>query len=264
MAIFETGPAGWFMNRLLKSIQEKNDQSLSHQVLPEDIDSSLVETNISFAQKLVSIRNCAVSVYDYCSSSFLFTSTNIFEVFGCEEGENTRDLLYFQKQVHPDDYHFFAAEVKANNYLSTVSPEQRKDFLLTHFFRFRSDNGEWLQMTSQQYILELDKKGNPWLRMKVYDQTLGLQQEWKGSSILSNMLTKEIVFTMFADAEIERRLTAREKEILHHIAAGMTSQEIASALFISVNTVNNHRKNILSKLEVASSSEAISKIAGFG
>jgi DNA-binding NarL/FixJ family response regulator len=44
-------------------------------------------------------------------------------------------------------------------------------------------------------------------------------------------------------------LTAREKEVLKLIASGKPNNEIAQELFISVHTVNSHRKNILKKLD---------------
>lgn len=45
-------------------------------------------------------------------------------------------------------------------------------------------------------------------------------------------------------------LTNREREILQLIAEGYTSKEIAGMLFISVKTVENHRANIMGKLEI--------------
>ena len=47
-----------------------------------------------------------------------------------------------------------------------------------------------------------------------------------------------------------RPLTKREKEVLLLIAEGNTNPEIAEKLFISADTVNSHRKNLLAKLEV--------------
>lgn len=44
-------------------------------------------------------------------------------------------------------------------------------------------------------------------------------------------------------------LTRREKEVLELISAGMTNNEIAVKLFISVTTVDTHRKNLLAKFE---------------
>lgn len=48
-------------------------------------------------------------------------------------------------------------------------------------------------------------------------------------------------------------LTRREKQILELIAQEMTTQEIADHLHISLNTVESHRKNLLSKFNVRNS-----------
>ncbi|HTF27500.1 MAG TPA: response regulator transcription factor [Flavitalea sp.] len=45
-------------------------------------------------------------------------------------------------------------------------------------------------------------------------------------------------------------LTRREIEVLKLIAEGLTNQEIADKLFVSTSTVDSHRKNLMSKLQV--------------
>lgn len=52
-------------------------------------------------------------------------------------------------------------------------------------------------------------------------------------------------------------LSKREQEILVFISKGFTSQRIAQALFISKYTVETHRKNILRKLDLNSSTELV-------
>lgn len=47
-------------------------------------------------------------------------------------------------------------------------------------------------------------------------------------------------------------LSAREQNILKHIALGLTNKEIADQLFISIHTVVTHRKNITQKLGIKS------------
>ncbi|MBI4715445.1 MAG: response regulator transcription factor, partial [Nitrospirae bacterium] len=52
-------------------------------------------------------------------------------------------------------------------------------------------------------------------------------------------------------------LSSREKEVLRHLANGMTNPEIADYLGISVNTVETHRKNLMKKLGFHSLSDII-------
>lgn len=52
-------------------------------------------------------------------------------------------------------------------------------------------------------------------------------------------------------------LTRREKEVLELIADGMTNIEIAQKLFISVTTVDTHRKNLLAKLKAKNTASLI-------
>src|SRR5690606_3075004 len=51
-------------------------------------------------------------------------------------------------------------------------------------------------------------------------------------------------------------LTRREVEVLRLIAVGKSNRDIADALFISLNTVANHVRNILSKTGAANRTEA--------
>jgi DNA-binding NarL/FixJ family response regulator len=60
------------------------------------------------------------------------------------------------------------------------------------------------------------------------------------------------------DAEEGPELTRREKEVLALIAAGMTNQEIADRIFVSVTTVETHRKNLLQKFDARNVAALIS------
>ena len=53
------------------------------------------------------------------------------------------------------------------------------------------------------------------------------------------------------------RLTDRELEVLKLVAKGLNNRDIAKELFISENTVKNHIRNILEKLQLHSRMEAV-------
>ena len=54
-------------------------------------------------------------------------------------------------------------------------------------------------------------------------------------------------------------LTGRESEVLHLIALGYSNQQIADELFVSLNTVKTHVKNIYSKLGVQRRTQAVAE-----
>lgn len=60
------------------------------------------------------------------------------------------------------------------------------------------------------------------------------------------------------------RLTQREREVLESLASGLTTMQIAEALFLSPATVRNHVRNLLAKLEVHHRIEAVLAWIVFG
>ncbi len=60
------------------------------------------------------------------------------------------------------------------------------------------------------------------------------------------------------------KLSDREREILSLVAAGLSNQEIAERLVISITTVKTHVGNIFHKLGVTSRIQAIARAEGLG
>lgn len=58
-------------------------------------------------------------------------------------------------------------------------------------------------------------------------------------------------------------LSSREKEVLQLIADGLTNPQIAAKLFLSMHTVDSHRKNILTKFAVSNTASLIKLAAKY-
>ena len=54
-------------------------------------------------------------------------------------------------------------------------------------------------------------------------------------------------------------LTDREREVLEHMARGLSNGEIARRLFVSPKTVRNHASNVFTKLQVSDRAEAVER-----
>jgi NarL family two-component system response regulator LiaR len=77
-------------------------------------------------------------------------------------------------------------------------------------------------------------------------------------------IASEIVHALLNRPEPEPRLTQRERDVLRHVAQGMTNPQIATRLFISVSTVGFHLHNILTKLDAKTRTEAVTIAAREG
>lgn len=80
-----------------------------------------------------------------------------------------------------------------------------------------------------------------------------------GQSLISPAMATKLLdefVQMSRDPVQSTSLTARELEVLRLVARGMSNRDIAKELFISENTVKNHIRNILEKLQMKSRMEA--------
>jgi len=100
----------------------------------------------------------------------------------------------------------------------------------------------------------------------------GLEAVSRGEFYLDSSLSSKVVERL---AELPEKtaqikdigyesLTPREQQVMRLLAEGISIKEIAERLFISPKTVENHRTNIMSKLEIHSAMELIRYAARLG
>jgi len=84
----------------------------------------------------------------------------------------------------------------------------------------------------------------------------------EGQSLISPSMAAKLIDEFKEISRTDReagapRLTDRELEVLRLVAKGLNNREVAKQLFISENTVKNHVRNILDKLQLHSRMEAV-------
>jgi DNA-binding NarL/FixJ family response regulator len=112
---------------------------------------------------------------------------------------------------------------------------------------------ESLKAGARGYIL---KKTPP---AKLLESILDLSN---GGSPISSRIARKVVQTfqvLGTSSEERENLSKRENEILTYLAKGYRYKEIAETLFISIETVRTHIRNIYEKLHVRSRTEAVLK-----
>ena len=81
---------------------------------------------------------------------------------------------------------------------------------------------------------------------------------------MSSQIARQVITVFqqtpgFKDENNDSDLSDREREVLVSLAEGNNYNEIANRLYISVDTVRHHIRNVYKKLHVHSQSEAVAK-----
>jgi LuxR family transcriptional regulator, maltose regulon positive regulatory protein len=148
-----------------------------------------------------------------------------------------------------------AAKARALQALAAPSPEQALDFL--------AEALAWAE--PENYVRTFVDAGEPMKALLHAAVEQGIAAEYV-HRLLSAFEgeTKDDGRTALASASLVEPLSDRELDVLRLLAGGRTNQEIANALYISVNTVKTHLKNIYGKLGVSNRRKAVAEAKKLG
>ncbi|HYD22373.1 MAG TPA: response regulator transcription factor, partial [Flavipsychrobacter sp.] len=89
-----------------------------------------------------------------------------------------------------------------------------------------------------------------------------LKEVLRGGSPMSSQIARKVVMAFQQEVpyfDAKEKLSGRENEVLQWLAKGFSYQEIADKLFLSVETIRTHIRNIYEKLQVRNKKEALKK-----
>jgi DNA-binding NarL/FixJ family response regulator len=202
---------------------------------------------------------------DLFRKRYAFMQSKFLPLLGIELEEVMRQgpkALF--RLMHPDDVSAVIDTLhRGNAYILELPAAEKKQHKIIYDFRLKTVRGGYARFVQQLVPLELDAKGNIWLMLMVNDTVPDRSDDAPPQRKVIHMPTgKECVFTEEEDRRT--RLTRREIEILELLARGLPSRKIADVLYVSVNTVNNHRRNILEKTSTETTAEALRYATSLG
>lgn len=229
----------------------------------ETLDENDVEKAIDIVGSMISINNSCSIITDAAKDrSFIIMGTlgnylgissayhNLQEISSSDE-----DAIY--NRLHPEnlvdkrmlEYEFF-------KFIDKKPTDKKLRYKATCRLRLKNADNEYVFVDNSTQLLRLSPAGKIWLILCCYDYSPNQSPQPRINGKIINNETGEIIHTSFTENR-NSILSAREKEILRQIKDGLLSKEIANVLNISINTVNRHRQNILQKLSVNNSFEAV-------
>lgn len=157
------------------------------------------------------------------------------------------NAYHFMESTHPEDvYKHTLGRSKMFNLANDLFAARKGSGFLSINLRIRNAQGEYPDLMFQLYFMYSEQFHTVFL-FQVHTNIDYLEKRKHGyhyyvGSDFSNF--------RYPDKEllaIGNPLSDREFEIVHLIESGLNSQKIAERLFLSVHTVNTHRRNILDK-----------------
>jgi len=244
------------------------DQIFSYQEFDVDsADYAEFDKKASLLKRLTEVENSSISVVDLYKKKYIFLGSRYLEPFENTLGEyEPQDAFYFVQLFHPDDLPIVMdSYLRFLKFSLNLPIEERKDYKLILNYRQRDKYGKYVNLIVQLVVLELDKKGNVWLVL-ILDDLLPDKISFEGvNRRLINIKSGKIcLFKNELESNKKTILSRREVEVLGLVSKGFASKEIADKLFLSVNTVNNHRQNILEKVKAVNTTEAVTYARNLG
>jgi DNA-binding NarL/FixJ family response regulator len=79
---------------------------------------------------------------------------------------------------------------------------------------------------------------------------------------ISSMILANSIHIAFFEAKNRFNLTEREMDTLKYITEGLTNSQIAEKMYVSINTIKYHTRNIYSKLGIVNRTQVAARIYG--
>jgi len=199
-------------------------------------------------------------LFDIYQGEIKEVSSEITHVLGYQSPQI--NMLQFMDNIHPADKPYFLSfESHATQFFNRIPVDKIDHYKVQYDLRLKKNDQKYARILIQYVIVNYEER-NIYHSFHIHTDITHFKPEGipcfsiigiDGEPSYYNIQQTQ-VFTKSYDL-----FTKREKQILKLIAQGKTSQQIADQLFISIHTVNCHRKNMLAKAAVKTPLELLNK-----
>ena len=187
-----------------------------------------------------------ITVADLSQIKFLYVSEGIRRMIGVEPSQ--LNPSHFVEVTHPDDLSRFGL-LRAQTFVveKEVLETKKGSALVSFTIRLRNPAGVYFNCLCQAYFFFSPIPHSAVYLLQVISNVDRFETKKHG---FHHYKGKDLSYFRYPDNELLKigpDFSTREMEIIKMIESGMSSKQIADKLFISVHTVNTHRRNILQR-----------------
>lgn len=246
----------------IKSVQNELTTTLLKQNFSKpDCNSALVEQYKQQAESYVKADQSLAVLSDYRDNCSYIFSGCFGSVFGLDSGDSFINSAFEDQifsKIHPDDLvERHVLELRYFQFQKNLPQEERKKYSTFSYIRVLNVKGEYMYIAHRTLYIASLPNDSIWLSLCLYAPSPEQQSKSGIDGKIINSETGEVLPISQYQQYDNTILGARELEILTQIAIGKKSKEIALQFSISPYTVYRHRQNIIRKLKVANSSQAV-------
>ncbi len=225
---------------------------------PRSIDASILHS-LQGQENECLVGPSACFAFNYTTFQFEHVSCGIESVTGYTAEEFMALPDNFMALIYEEDRPVYLKQLAPKlRMVRRQHPRQIKNLVYQTYNRLQKKDGSITYVLINFQLLEWTQDLHP-IVCKGWITEINFLGGFHGvalSIFLKEQGSSKLVYQNTFPYE-NSNVSKRELEVLQHIVDGKTSKEIAKALHISDKTVNNHRQNLLRKLNVRSTSEMV-------
>lgn len=214
-------------------------------------------------EEMMENHNQFFYIADTIHMKILFTSKRSMDMMGVDPDELT--FYHFMETTHANDIQRLnlgrATLLKRAQELYIA---EKGNLLLSTSMRIRNPKGEYSNVLLQNYLFYSTIPYKTVFFLKIHTNIDWFRNIKNGYHYY---IGKDFSFFKYPDKKMLMMgnvFSNREFEIIKLIGTGLSSEQIAEKIFVSTNTVNTHRRNILKKTGKAQVSELIYELTERG
>lgn len=244
----------------MKELKELESKLLGQNFISDDTERILdqyKQVAVTYAQ----IENSIAVLSDLSAGKSYIYNSALSDVLGLHPKASAEEIdsiweeeIY--KRIHPEDLaarHML--ELTFFHLLKKTPIQERTNFRTHSVLRMSDARGKYIPILHRTFYLCSQSNNTLWIALCLYNFASNFESPSCFEGVILNSATGELI--RGNNNSISDLISPREREILHMIEHGFPSKQIATRLNISKNTVDRHRQNIMNKLRVGNSVEAI-------